>query len=44
MSDVGFDDRMIAYPAVVEVDGSRIIFYNGNDYGREGFAAAVLEE
>ena len=44
MSDVGFDDRMIAYPAVVDVDGSRIIFYNGNDYGREGFAAAVLED
>lgn len=37
----GFDERMMAYPAVVDTRGSRLLLYNGNDYGREGFGCAI---
>ena len=36
-----WDDRMQAYPAVLEVDGRLLMFYNGNGFGSEGFGAAV---
>jgi hypothetical protein len=36
----GWDSQMIAYPAVVEARGRTYLFYNGNDYGREGFGYA----
>jgi hypothetical protein len=37
----GWDSQMIAYPAVVTVEGSTYLFYNGNEYGRAGFGYAV---
>jgi hypothetical protein len=37
-----WDSEMQAYPAVVDHDGSRYLFYNGNDYGRTGIGWAVL--
>lgn len=40
-SSTGWDSEMIAYPAVVEAGGSTYLFYNGNDYGRDGFGYAV---
>jgi hypothetical protein len=37
-----WDSRMIAYPALLPVDGRILLFYNGNDYGRQGFGWAEL--
>lgn len=41
-SPTGWDSAMTAYPAVIDLDGRRYLFYNGNDYGRGGFGYAVL--
>lgn len=38
-----FDSQAIMYAAPIEIDGKLYVFYNGNDFGREGFAAALLE-
>ncbi|RYD51978.1 MAG: hypothetical protein EOP52_07280 [Sphingobacteriales bacterium] len=38
-----FDSEMSAYPSIVELEGTTFLFYNGNDYGAEGFGYAVLE-
>lgn len=39
-----FDDSAIMYAAPIVVDGRTWCFYNGNDFGREGFALALQEE
>ena len=39
----GFDSQAMGYPAVLDVDGRRLMFYNGNDFGRDGVGVAVLE-
>ena len=39
-----FDSEMSAYPSVIRVNGQLIMFYNGNNYGYEGFGMAILEE
>lgn len=38
----GWDSKMIAYPSIVEVKGRELMFYNGNDFGADGFGYAVL--
>lgn len=38
-----FDSSMQAYPAICEVDGKQIMFYNGNDFGQTGIGVAVWE-
>lgn len=43
VSPSGWDSRMQAYPAVVQSGQRTFMFYNGNDYGREGFGYAELE-
>ncbi|MBI3185470.1 MAG: hypothetical protein HYZ28_25295 [Myxococcales bacterium] len=43
VSDSGWDSAMVAYPAIVDVAGRRLLFYNGNDYGRDGFGCAEVE-
>jgi hypothetical protein len=43
VAQAGWDSRMQAYPAVVTYNGRTYLFYNGNDYGRDGFGYAVLE-
>jgi hypothetical protein len=35
---------MICYPFVFEHKGKIYMLYNGNDYGKEGFGLAVLED
>lgn len=40
----GFDSDAIMYAAPIEVNGRIYLFYNGNDFGRDGFAVAVLEQ
>ncbi len=39
----GWDSEMICYPAVIDVHGKRLMFYNGNRHGSTGFGVAVLE-
>jgi hypothetical protein len=36
----GFDARMLAYPCVIETDGRRLMFYNGDAFGAAGFGLA----
>lgn len=43
VAEAGWDSRMQAYPAVVSYQDRTYLFYNGNDYGRDGFGYAVLE-
>ncbi len=43
VSGSGWDSRMQAYPAVVTYGDRTYMFYNGNDYGHDGFGYAVLE-
>ena len=38
----GWDSEMICYPGVVEVDGRVLLFYCGNEFGKDGFGAAEL--
>jgi hypothetical protein len=38
-----FDSDAIMYAAPIEIDGKLYVFYNGNNFGRDGFAVAVLE-
>lgn len=42
VSESGWDSAMQAYPSLVQCAGATYMFYNGNDYGREGFGYAVL--
>lgn len=44
VSESGWDSRMQAYPAIVTAGAQTYLFYNGNDYGREGFGYAVLKD
>ncbi len=37
-----WDSDMMAYPALIESAGKTYLFYNGNNYGREGFGYAEL--
>ncbi len=43
-SESGWDSRMIAYAAVVTVNGRTLMFYNGNGFGVDGFGYATLAE
>jgi hypothetical protein len=42
LSETGWDSEMMAYPAFVKTNRKRFLFYNGNNYGREGFGYAEL--
>lgn len=39
-----FDSDAIMYAAPIQIGDELYVFYNGNDFGRDGFAVAVLEE
>lgn len=39
-----FDSDAIMYAAPIQIGEKLYVFYNGNDFGRDGFAVAVLEE
>jgi len=43
-NDGGWDSEMICFPAIIDVHGRRLMFYNGNRHGASGFGCAVLEE
>jgi len=38
-----FDSDAIMYAAPIEINGKLYVFYNGNEFGRSGFAVALLE-
>lgn len=37
-----WDSDMMCYPHVFECEGNHFLLYNGNEFGRHGFGAAVL--
>lgn len=43
VSEEGWDSEMISYPHVFELDGAILMFYLGNQVGRNGFGLARLE-
>jgi hypothetical protein len=42
-SEDGWDSEMVCHAAVLDVNGRRLMFYNGNGHGATGFGVAVLE-
>jgi len=44
VSNSGWDSEMICYPFVFNHNAKKYMLYNGNDYGKEGFGLAVLED
>ena len=44
ISESGWDSDMIEYPLVFDLNSKRILFYNGNGFGKTGFGYAVLEQ
>ena len=44
ISKNGFDNEIICYSAVMEINGKLVMFYNGNNFGDTGVGLAVLEE
>lgn len=43
-SESGWDSEMICYAAVIDVNGRRLMFYNGNGHGESGFGCAEMEQ
>ena len=43
VSKDGWDSEMVAYSAVIEINGKLVMFYNGNGFGKTGFGYAELE-
>ena len=43
-SETGWDGEMICYPAVIDANGRRFMFYNGNRHGATGFGVAELDQ
>ncbi len=41
-SKSGWDNEMMCYPHIFEVDGEAYLLYNGNEFGRFGFGLAKL--
>ncbi len=45
--DVGengeWDSDMVCYPYVVDIEGKRVMFYNGNGFGQTGIGLAIYE-
>lgn len=40
VSDASFENEAVMYAALIAVDGKEYCFYNGNGFGRDGFAVA----
>ena len=43
-SESKFDSEMMCYPYVIKHHGRKYMFYNGNNYGKEGILLAVEEQ
>ncbi len=44
LSEKGWDSRHLSYPVILYVNDRLLIFYNGNDMGRDGFGIAECLE
>lgn len=44
LSDEAWENEAVAYPAVVSHKGKKYMFYNGNNFGKDGIALAVSDE
>jgi len=44
LSTSGFDSEMMCYPNIFAVDECVYLLYNGNNFGKEGFGLAILED
>lgn len=44
LSDEGWDSKMQTYPSVVEIEGKKYLFYNGNGFGKTGIGLAEWVE
>lgn len=44
LSEEGWDSDMMCYPHIFKMEGKVYLLYNGNEFGRFGFGAAVLVE
>ena len=42
VSESGFDSEAIMYAAPIEINDETFVFYNGNEFGKDGFALAKL--
>src|SRR2546427_11505564 len=42
-SETGWDSRMVAYPSIITISDRTFMFYNGDDFGADGFGYAVLQ-
>lgn len=38
-----WDGEMVEYPHVINIKGKKIMFYNGNGFGKSGFGYAILD-
>ncbi len=43
VSNWGWDSEMMCYPNIFECEGKIYLLYNGNEFGKNGFGAAILE-
>ncbi|MEO8629045.1 MAG: hypothetical protein ABI612_13225 [Betaproteobacteria bacterium] len=43
VSETGWDSEAVMYAAVTSLRGNTYALYNGNEFGKDGFGAAVLE-
>ena len=39
----GWDSEMMCYPSTLKLNEKIILFYNGNNFGKNGFGAYILE-
>lgn len=44
VSDEGWDSEMICYGVVHEINGQKVMFYNGNSHGKTGFGYAIWRD
>ena len=44
ISKEGWDSDMMCYPHIFKVDDKVYLLYNGNEFGKNGFGLAVLED
>jgi len=44
LSSSGFDSEMMCYPNIFAIDKYVYLLYNGNNFGKEGFGLAILED
>mgnify|MGYP003351118836 FL=1 len=42
-SETGWDSEMVCYPYILELKDKTIMFYSGNNYGKEGFGYAQIK-